>query len=293
MSFLKNNAGLTITGTGLTLVEVTFENDQVFLENMQKADFNEPLDFNSKESHIIAALQESFDEIKSKNEVKSKSLGITLPPDMFHVISVPVESKLVNRDLQEHFRWEFSVLHPNEDPDDYILFDYLSENSDKVIIIAILKSYAKLVQKFCSRNEFKLNFIDLSNIAVNSFIVDNDSANSINLYFDKQTLSISYMKEENLEYLKIIDLDTVFDVKTALLNEINPIIEKSGKEKNDFKINIMGETEIDDLLDQSFEAIINRPDPFTFVIPKVSIEIPESINEKNIFAPAIAAAMRT
>ncbi len=294
MSFQKNNAGLSITGTDFTFVELSFENEQTFLEHFYKIEFEEPLDFNSKESRFIASLQENFDKLKENTDIVTSGISVTLPPELFDVYSIPVDKKLVGDELKKQINWEFSVLFPTEDYNDFLFYQFFSDKLPRAIILGLKKNYAKKIHKFCVRNGIKLNLIDLANVAVNSFS-DSDEKIAINLYYDNKTFSVIRLENNTIEYLKLYNIDSDMELATRLNDELVKFSEEFGDSIKNTKINLIGHfsdldnlEELETMLDIQFSFL----DPISFIVPKLSLEIPEEPIDRSMIAPAIAAAMR-
>src|SRR3989337_2859291 len=113
MTGYENHAGFTLSGSKLQVVEITNQDEQFFLENVDEAYFNEPLNFEKdKETQISALLQGAFNELIIRKALKSNSVSFTLPFELFYTAQLPYDNTLLHQDIIDEFRWELSVLYP-------------------------------------------------------------------------------------------------------------------------------------------------------------------------------------
>jgi Tfp pilus assembly PilM family ATPase len=231
MNSFENHAGFNISSSRLQLVEVNFKSDQFYLENVDEAYFNEPLDLvQDKETKINSLLQSAYNELLIRKALKCNFVSFTLPLDLFHIMQVPYENTLLHQDLIEEFKWEYSILYPYIPINDYVI-QYIEIDKNKLneagsaIVIAIPRKILQIIHKFCANNKLKIRFIDNAHIAsdralfVNNIV--NDKGLVLSVYFSDNNLSVIYSFDSKPVYLRIIPLDDAGKINQVLLDEIN------------------------------------------------------------------------
>jgi Tfp pilus assembly PilM family ATPase len=306
MNSFDNHAGFSISSSRLQVVEVNFKSGQFYLENVDEAFFNESLNLETdKETKVISLLQGALNELLIRKPLKSNYVSFTLPLDLFHIMQVPYDNTLLNQDLTEEFRWEFSVLYPYLHVNDLVIqYIEIEKNnlteSGTALVIALPRKYLQLIHNFCEHNKLKIRFIDNAHIAsdralfVNSVKVDRGLVLSI--YFSDKNLSVIFSYDSKPVYLKTITLNDASEITTVLLNEIN--------NNNFIKINknnvenafITGE-DISRSLVKSLSMVTGIN--FIFFNPFEKITPGENLNENNFylekynaFSPAAGIALR-
>ena len=166
MTGYENHAGFTISGSKLQVVEINNLQNQFFIENVDEAYFNEPLNFEKdKETKISSLLQSAFNELVLRKQIKSASVSFTLPYELFYFAQLPYDNTLLHQDLVEEFRWELSVLYPFMQPKDLVI-QYIEIDKNKIIpyntamVIGLQRKYLILLNNFCVQNNLKLKFVD-------------------------------------------------------------------------------------------------------------------------------------
>ncbi len=165
MSF-ENHAGICISNSKLQVVEVNYKREQFFLENVDEAYFNEPIDFEKdKTTKISALMQGAFNELLIRKALNSTSVSFTLPFQYFYMMQIPYDNTLLHNDLLEEFRWEFSVLYPFL-PVKHLAIQYIELEKNEIIqyhsalAVALPRKFIQLLQNFCAQNNLNLRFVD-------------------------------------------------------------------------------------------------------------------------------------
>lgn len=165
MSF-ENHAGFNISNSKLQVVEINYKREQFFLDNVDEAYFNEPIDLDKdKETKISALLQGAFNELLIRKPLISSAVSFTLPFQYFYIMQIPYDNTLLHNDLLEEFRWEFSILYPFLQVKN-LSVQYLElEKNDLIhynsaLVIALPRKFLQIIQNFCKQNNLNLRFVD-------------------------------------------------------------------------------------------------------------------------------------
>ena len=228
----NNHAGINLTESKLQLVEICYKEGSFFLENVEQAVHFESLTPDLNEDKIISILNESFTKITKKKKLSAKSISFALPNNFFKIFEIPYEESLVKKDLNEHFRWEISVLFPGCDKDNFYVQHVEVDKSTirtekKAIIFAIEKNLITSINKFCIQNSLELKYIDNVHLASNAFLyLDKpQTANEISLsiYIDSKYSSLSAIDGVFPFYFKVLNPETpnMFDELTSAVNKLN------------------------------------------------------------------------
>ena len=171
MTGFENHAGFTISESKLQVVEISNHQNQFFLDNVDEAYFNEPLNFEKdKETRISALLQSAFNELIIRKQFKTKSVSFTLPFELFSFAQFPYDNTLLHQDLIEEFRWELSVLYPYVSTKNLVL-QYVEIDKNKIIphnttiVVGLQRKYLQILDNFCKQNNLKLKFVDNAHFA--------------------------------------------------------------------------------------------------------------------------------
>lgn len=306
MNSFENHAGFNISSSRLQVVEINFKSGKFQLENVDEAYFNEPLNLeHDKETKINSLLQGAFDELLVRKPLKSNLVSFTLPLELFHIMQVPFDNTLLNQDLLEEFRWEYSVVYPFLSSNDlaiqYIEIDKNNiTESGTAIVIALPRKYLQIIHNFCERNRLKVRFVDNVHIAADrSLFVNNaniDKGLVLSVFFSDNVLSIIFSYNSKPVYFKTIPLNDAGEIVPLLLNEINSnsyIKVKKGFIENAF---ITGEnisTSFVKSLDAALGINFKLYNPFEKIKPDSSLYQNKFYSERfNSFAPAAGIALR-
>ena len=231
MNSLENRAGFNISSSKLQVVEINFESGQFELENVDEAYFNEPLNLeNDKETKIASVLQGAFDELLVRKPLKSNLCSFTLPLELFHIMQVPFDNTLLNQDLLEEFRWEYSVVFPFL-PSNDLAIQYIEIDKNNLteagtaIVIALPRKYLKIIHNFSEHNRLNVRFIDNVHVAgdralfVNNLQIDKGLVLSV--YFSDNILSVIFSYDSKPVYFKSIPLNDAGEIVPLLQSELN------------------------------------------------------------------------
>lgn len=210
----SNHAGINITETKLQIVEISYKDDSFYLENVEQAVHMEGISPLLTEEKFINIMQESFNRATKKKPVSSTRVSFTLPNNFFKIFEIPYEDSLVKKDLNDHFRWELSLLYPGcNDNDFYIQHIEIGKSrvrpEKKAIVLAIEKALVKMINAFCVKNNLELKYVDNVHLASNAFLyLDKTFANdglALSLYIDQSYSSIAAIDRSSPFYFKILN----------------------------------------------------------------------------------------
>lgn len=229
MALYQNHAGFTITGTKLQVVEVIFQNDHFYLENVDEAYFDEPLKIiENKETKIVSLLQSSLNELLIKQPLNSTTVSFALPFEIFYIAQIPYDNSLLHQDLLEEFRWELSVLFPFTSAENLVI-QYLEidknnfSNFNSAIVYGIERKYLNILHKFCSNNNFKLKFLDNVHLASDRALFASHRQMSkgltVSVYFGGKHLSLILIHDGKPVISKVFPLHAADEIPRLLKNE--------------------------------------------------------------------------
>jgi hypothetical protein len=232
MAGMYVNAGLNLSSTKLQLVEVFGSPGEVRLENLNEVVFAEPINFKTdNEIKILAQLQSAYDEFRLKKPIKSKRLSFTLPLDLFHISQLPFDNTLLQKDILEEFKWEYSVMFPFLKTED-LIFQFLEIDKNMVftkntaLIYAIERKYVKVLMKFCEQNNSSMGYIDNAHLSSERALSLSDSFAKqglrLSVYVSKNFLSVILSLEGKTISQKIHKLESYNDIRQIIEHEISP-----------------------------------------------------------------------
>ena len=306
MNSFENHAGFNISSSRLQVVEINFKSDQFQLENVDEAYFNERLDLEfDKETKINSLLQSAYNEILIRKPIKSNFVSFTLPLELFHIMQVPFDNTLLNQDLIEEFRWEYSILYPYLPSNDLVI-QYMEIDKNKIndagtaIVIALPRRFLQIIHNFCTQNKLKIRFIDNAHIASDrALFVSNvliDKGLVLSVYFNDNNLSVIFSYDSKPVYFKIIPLLDAGQITTVLLDEINnnQFIKVN---KNFIENAFIAGVDISVSLAKSLSEAIGLNfkffNPFEKITPETNlIQNKCHIEKYNSFSPAMGIALR-
>jgi Tfp pilus assembly PilM family ATPase len=227
----NDHAGINLTESKLQIVEICYKNDSFYLENVDQIVHSEPLIPDMPEDNFIKIIQDSFNKIQNKKPLATSKISFALPNNFFKIFEVPYEDSLVKKDLNEHFRWELSVLYANYDKSNFYIQHIEVDKSNvrqekKAIILAIEKNCVSYINKFCQRNNLELKYIDNVHLASNAFLYLNKNQPheiSLSIYIDQKFSSISAMEGVSPFYFKVLNpsVSNIFEELTSAVNKLN------------------------------------------------------------------------
>ena len=227
----NNHAGINLTESKLQLVEIGYKDDSFYLENVDQTIHTENFTTVLAEEKLIGILQSSFNKIVKRKPFTSRNVSFALPNNFFKIFEVPYDDSLVKKDLNDHFRWEISVLFPHCDKDNFFI-QYIEINKSsvcrekKAIIFALDKNLVAAINKFCAQNSLELKYIDNVHLASNAFLfldkrqVNNDF--TLSIYIDQRYSSISAIDGVSPFFFKNLDPDVhnIFDEMTSVVKKL-------------------------------------------------------------------------
>jgi len=303
----ENHIGINLTETKFQFVEVSYKQNSFYLENVDQVIFKENLSpslmkgFNSFiESKFISNLQESFNKIISKKNPVSKYVSFSLPDEFFFIFEIPFDPILTKKDLIEHFKWEFSILHPYLDFKDYLI-QHFEVNKTSVrkeecaVVFSLNKNIVNAINKFCKSNNLELKYIDNAHLSSTAFLhlLENTDKENItfSFYIDQNYSSFAAIENKYPFYFKMIDT-------LKILEGIDEIIIKLSKYgiNSANQITICGQSITDEVilkLEEKFNQKLKKINPFErFKIDDSLKKNPFYSSQFNSFTAATGMALR-
>ncbi|MFA4923886.1 MAG: pilus assembly protein PilM [Ignavibacteriaceae bacterium] len=232
MTALPNKLGFNLSENKLQIVELRFTGQEYLLHNIDEAFFDEPLHFESdKETKILLALQSAFNEVVISKAITTTEVSFSLPLHCFTFFQVPYDNTLLHNDLEDQFRWEFSVLFPYKNEADYQFQFYEIEKNlfveePKALVVTMRKKIIDLLFTFCERNNLLLTTVDCDHFAFDKSVqLINQQQNQGfigSIYLDDSLVSFELLFEQKPIFMKVFPLKK----KADFVKEIKVILEK-------------------------------------------------------------------
>lgn len=300
----ENHSGINLGETKLQLVELSYKNNLFCLENVDQSIFKENITPDAGEAKLIAAIQESFNKITSRKLLNSKFVSFTLPNNFFNIFEIPFDHSLTRKDLLQHFRWEISMLFPNEDCENFFI-QHIEVNKSsvrqesKAIVFALRKDIVKTIHKFCLTNNLELKFVDNAHLASNAFLYTDRSLVRgeivFSLYIDHRCSSFTAIEGINPFYFKVLNAEG-----TDIFDEINLIKKDLTELKMDFdkvkEIIFYGQSitsEFEERITEKFSLPLKKINPFEKLLVEDKMKKnPHYSVQFNSFSAATGIAIR-
>ncbi|MBI9070993.1 MAG: hypothetical protein JEY94_05310 [Melioribacteraceae bacterium] len=302
MSLYQNHIGLSFSCSKLQLVEVNYNENSFYLENVDEEYFNEFINLDSKETQVISILQNAFNELQLRKPIKGKAVSITLPNEFFKIVEIPYEKTLIPNDLKDMFKWNLSILYPDLNTDDFVVQHIDIKNGNvgsSAIVIGVNRRYLKALHKFCVRNNLVLKYIDNAHIASNAYLLkEKISAKDIllSIYVSEKNLSVMLLKDKKPIYFTSYGFDNIAGTIPIISKSVSAF-NKSGISTSSITSSfIAGENISDTLLKQIQETCglpIVRFNPFNKI--KAAPHLIENDNysyKNNSYSAATGIALR-
>ena len=298
MSFNGNSAGFNLTGNKLQLVEINVKGNDVLLENADDYSFEESFTGDAKESVFISNLQTAYDNLSLRKKPDFSSVSFSLPADYFLTFNMPVEKKLLKKEFDEHLLWEFSILFPEKDPDDFVIQTIeLGADKDNSFVVCIGKNNLKKIHKFCVRNNLKLKFIDFSHLSVHNYIcnLENSAEILLSVYASGADISMALIKNDEVHNIRVLKNNANSPLSSFIADKIFkafPELENTGGQVQYY---ISGEqvTGSDVFeLNSEFEVPFQRIDPFSKIKKSAATEYLENDENNSQYLAAASMALR-
>lgn len=234
MKQLPNRLGLNLSENKLQIVELVFADNDYLINTLDEVYFDEPLHFETdRDTKLLLTIQGAFNEILIKGLISTTDVSFSLPLHCFTFYQIPYDNTLMQNDLEDQFRWEFSVLYPFKNEAEYQFQFYEMEKSifvkePKAIVVALKKKLIDLLYSFCDRNNLMLKTVDCDHFAFDKSVQllerQQEKGFTGSIYFDDPLVSFELLFEQKPIFMKVFSLnnkaDFVNEIKTILASEI-------------------------------------------------------------------------
>ncbi|GAB6281790.1 MAG: hypothetical protein STSR0008_05320 [Ignavibacterium sp.] len=302
----KDRIGFNVSKSKLQLIEIVKQNNEFYIENIDESYFNELLNFNEdKETKILSNLQLAFNDLNLKNNLKSQIASFSLSPHFFYIYQIPYENSLLSKDLLKEIKWEFSILYPFLDSNDFIFQFYEVEKNplkieNTIIVLAINKKSANVISNFCKNNNLKLSTIDYahfaSDLSLSLSSLELQNSLVLSLYFSDNILSIELLYNRKPIFLEVISVQDISKINQIINENLFYRDDINLEKKNISQVFISGENvsrNFVNYLEKKLEKKFNLFNPLSFV--KVKSQVIKNINyleKNNSFSSAAGIAYR-
>jgi Tfp pilus assembly PilM family ATPase len=218
MAISSNQAGINLTISKLQLIEMSWSESEIIIENADEECLSGFVDKHITETELITLILEAYNQMAMRQPVTAKSVSFTLPTQLFSIVELPVDDLLTKDDITDHLNWEYSVLFPDKDPNDFLLRyfeigNYGASKTKKILTAAIEKKILGAVHKFCMASGLTLRLVDNAHFAANLLIKpESTMSNYVSLYSDDNYFTMMIFEKGKPKYFRSLgelDLDTV------------------------------------------------------------------------------------
>lgn len=233
MPQFETRAGFCISESKLQLVEVAFNGGEFFLQNINEVYFDEPLLMNEeKETKTLSLLQTAFNELILSTPLSTNQASFSLPLNLFKTVQLPFDNSLLYKDLMYEFQWEFSVMFPHINKEDFVLQFYEIEknffvNENYAIVVATLRKHLKTILDFCKKNQLRLTFIDNAHFAADRSLSANSALNQdavvLSLCLAQNILSVEMLFYGKPFYIKWFSIKNVMEIIPSIKSALTSI----------------------------------------------------------------------
>jgi len=230
MKQLPNKLGINLSENKLQLVELIFSGKEYVINSVDEAFYDEPLNFETdKETKLLVTIQSAFNEILIKGLLSTTEVSFSLPLRCFTFFQIPYDNTLMQKDLENQFKWEFSVLYPHKNVNDYQFQFYEMEKSiflkePKAIVVALKKKLIDLLYTFCDRNNLRISTVDCDIIAFDKSVQmlnpQQKQGFTGSIYLDEALVSFELLYDQKPIFMKVFTLKN----KTDLIKELRSIL---------------------------------------------------------------------
>ncbi len=259
MTLFQNHVGFNITKSKLQLVEVNFNDTGFIIENVDEEFFPDFISPNDKETKLISVLRAAYNSLILKKPLNSKYISFLLPHDFFKVVNIPFDKTLLDKDLNELIKWEFSVLYPHLLVNDYVIQKIKIEESNliktnNIIFFALEKRILNLLSKFAAINNLIIKFVDNAHLAANlTFISSKDfnkQQNSVSIYLTEDTVHFMIYESSTPIFIKSFAYKNIFEIIDCIKDAFASMKEQEIKSELIHKAYVFTDSVTDSIIEQ-------------------------------------------
>ena len=204
-----NHAGFSISSQKLQLVEIDFNDGRFLIENIDEEPFPSDIDKNTSSTQFLSVLQTAYEKIIDRKELKTDIVSFALPSFFFKSAKIPFDPNLITKDLERHLKWEFGILFPDVNPDDYVIDKFaLEEDSNELILFGIERKILQTVHKFCIRNNLTLKYVDnsfIASIILLPHLTEASKKNFVSVFINKNYYVIAFVKNSVPVFYRFVE----------------------------------------------------------------------------------------
>lgn len=229
MIHFDRHAGITFTNVKMQITELTRNNNNFFVTNIDEVYFNEELDFQKdKETKLNFILSSAFEELVLKKSITSNAVSFSLPQELFITSRFPFEPSLLDSDLKEDFKLQMAILYPFVNWNEYIIKYFEIDDPSPVfeniaLVFALNRKLIRLLTNLCEKFNFKLNYVDHCHLASNNLLINEKfETDSINLsfYISQKVLSVLASRKGKPIYYQDIPVKNINEIPTLITDEV-------------------------------------------------------------------------
>ncbi len=209
----------------MQLVEIDFNDGRFLIENIDEEPFPFEITPGISPSKLLSALQNSYEKIISRKNLKTDIVSFALPAFFFKFAKIPYDPNLISKDLEKHLKWEFGVLFPDANPDDWVIDKYtLGEESNELYLFAIERKILQTVHKFCYRNNLLLKYVDnaiVAGLLLLPYLTEAGKKNYVSVFVNQNYFAITFVINHIPVLHKILDKESWKNINVNdMINEL-------------------------------------------------------------------------
>jgi len=166
------NLNLEFSGNILRALQLS-ESKEIILKEEIRLSFNLNDEFHSRKNreNLIEEFEESVRPIFKDEEQEFRSAGILIGTGQTFLNVMPVDFNEDAGTISSHILWELSNYYPESYKDFTIKYfrlnnNYLSENIDDVLLIAINKHKLEFIKSLCDSCDISIRNVEIDHFAV-------------------------------------------------------------------------------------------------------------------------------
>jgi len=164
-------SGASVTQHALRLVDTSVSGSKILIERVEERKFPDPLFFTPSSETISDSLETVFLHLSSIADSNTQPISITLPVSMFLMQQLYTPLQLLHSERLHEFRWELSLLYPDENFGEMILQSFpLESGAEKhppeTLLIGIRKDVMMALMQVAESRQFRLQSVDHPAIAL-------------------------------------------------------------------------------------------------------------------------------
>lgn len=302
MIHFDRHAGIKFSNLKMQIAELSLNNNNFFVTNIDEVYFNEELDFQKdKETKLNFILSSAFEELVLKKSITSNAVSFSLPQELFITSRFKFEPSLLDSDLKEDFKLQLAILYPYVNWSEYIIKYFEVDDpapafENTALIFALNRKVIRLLANICEKFNFKLNYVDHCHLASNNLLINEKfETESVNLsfYISQKVLSALAARKGKPIYYQDIPLKNINEIPDLITGEVYKLKLLKLNPHQSFLFGENISLKISDKLSELTSLNFNIVNPFTELKAGYEITANKFYTDANhLFTASVGTAIR-